>query len=108
MPTKARDQGYKPHQDHVTERGMNSLNHYNLVKILDAKAAVEKELEKLEKILAWQLTKVRNKKEVIDEARNEGRKVHFASLVDLCHLTNSELEPRYQKKEVEWYSEVTL
>ena len=51
----------------------------------------------LEKILAWQLTKVRNKKEVIDEARNKGRKVHFALLMDLCHLKNSELEPQYQK-----------
>ena len=36
-------------------------------------------------------------KEVIDEARNKGRKVHFASLMDLCHLKNSELEPQYQK-----------
>ena len=52
---------------------------------------------KLEKIPAWQLTKVRNKKEVIAEARNEGKTVHFASLVDLCHLKNSELEPQYQK-----------
>ena len=32
----------------------------------DAKAAVEKEWETLEKIPAWQLTKVTNKKEVID------------------------------------------
>ena len=45
--------------------------------------------EKLE-IPAWQLTKVRNKKEVIDGARNKGRKVHVASLMDLCHLKNSE------------------
>ena len=52
---------------------------------------------KLEKIPKWQLTKVRNKKEVIDEARNEGRKVHFASLMDLCHLKNSELEPKFRK-----------
>ena len=45
------------------------------------------------------LTKVRNKKEVIDETRNKGRKVqvHFSSLMDLCHLKNSELEPQYQK-----------
>ena len=35
---------------------------------------------------AWQLTKVRNKNEVIAEPRNEGRKVHFASLMELCHL----------------------
>ena len=58
---------------------------------------MEKELDKLEKIPAWQLLKVRNKKEVIDEARKKGRQVHFASLMDLCHLKNSELEPQYQK-----------
>ena len=34
---------------------------------------------------------------MIDEARTKGRKVHFASLMDLCHLKNSELELRYQK-----------
>ena len=27
----------------------------------------------------------------------KGRKVHFASLVDLCHLKNSESERQYQK-----------
>ena len=80
------------------------------VKIPDAKAAVEKEWEKLEKIPARQLTKVRNKHEVFAEARNEGRKVHFESSMDLCHLKNSELEPKFQKKKkkVELYSEVTL
>ena len=52
---------------------------------------------KLEKIPAWQLTKVRNKNEVIAEARSEGREVHFASLMDLCHLKKSELEPQFQK-----------
>ena len=58
---------------------------------------MEKEWEKLKKNPVWQLTKVRNKKEVIEEARNKGRTVHFASLMDLCHLKKSELEPRYQK-----------
>ena len=53
-------------------------------------------MENFEKKLAWQLTKVRNKKEVIDEARNKGRKVHLASLMDLCHLKNAELEPKFQ------------
>ena len=52
---------------------------------------------KLEKIPAWHLTKVRNKKKVINEARKEGRTVHFASSVDSCHLKNSELEPKFQK-----------
>ena len=37
------------------------------------------------------------RKKVIDEARNNGRKVHFASLMDISHLENSELEPQYQK-----------
>ena len=54
-------------------------------------------MEKIDKILAWQLTKVRNNKEVIAEARKRGRKVQFASLMDLCHLKNSELDPKFQK-----------
>ena len=55
------------------------------------------EREKLEKIPAWNLTKVRNKKEVINEARTKGIKVHFASLMDICHLKNAELEAKHQK-----------
>ena len=62
------------------------------MKIPTAKAAVDKEWEKLEKISAWNLTKVRSKKQVIDEARTSGAKVHFASLMDICHLKNAELE----------------
>ena len=50
-----------------------------------------------EKISAWNLTKVRSKKEVIDQARNKGAKVHFASLMDICHLKNAELEAKHQK-----------
>ena len=29
--------------------------------------------------------------------RNKGRQVHFASLMNICHLKNLELEPQYQK-----------
>ena len=60
------------HEDHIAGREDNSLQHYNLahkfipmlqaMKIPAAKAAVDKELEKLEKISAWNLTKVRSKK----------------------------------------------
>ena len=56
------------------------------MKIPAAKAAVDKEWRKLEKISAWNLTKVRSKKEVIDKARTKGAKVHFASLMDICHF----------------------
>ena len=62
------------------------LKHY---KIPAAKAAVDKEWEKLEKISAWNLTKVGSKKEVIDEARTTGANVHLASLMDICHLKKS-------------------
>ena len=61
------------------------------------KQSVDKEWEKLWKISAWDLTKVRSKKEVIDEARTKGAKVHFASLVDICHLKNAQLEAKHQK-----------
>ena len=75
------------HEDHIAGKGENSLQHYNLVhkfipkpqavKIPAAKAAVDKEWEKLEKISAWNLAKVKSKKKVIDEARMSGATVHF-------------------------------
>ena len=96
------------HEDHIAGKGRNSLQHYNLVhkfipvpqaiKIPAAKAAADKEREKLEKFCAWNLTKVRrSKKEVIDEARTSVAKVHFASLMDICHLKNAELEGKHRK-----------
>ena len=106
------------HEDHIAGKGDNSLQHYNLVhkfipmpqamKNPAAKAAVDKEWEKLEKISAWNLTEVRSKKEVIDEARMKGIKVLFASIMDICHLKNAELEAKHQKTKVELYSEVIL
>ena len=77
------------------------------MKIPAAKAAVDKECEKLEKISAWNLTKVRSKKEVIDEARTSGAKVHFASLMDICHLKKSmNWKQNTKNTKVELYSEV--
>ena len=64
------------------------------MKIPAAKAAVDKEWENLEKISAWNLTKVRSKKEVFDEAMTSGATVHFASLMDICLLKNAELEAK--------------
>ena len=51
----------------------------------------------MEKFSAWKLTKVKSKKQVIDEARMSGATVHFASLMDICHLKNAELEAKHQK-----------
>ena len=95
------------HEDHIAGKGENSLQHCNLVhkfmpmpqavKIPAAKAAVDKEWEKWERISAWNLTKVKSKKQVIDEARTSGAKVHFASLMDICHLKNAEWEAKHPK-----------
>ena len=68
-----------------------------VAKIPDAKAAVDEEWNKLETISAWQLNKVKSKKEVIQEAEKDTEKVHFATLVDICHIKNAELEPKFQK-----------
>ena len=42
-------------------------------------------------------SQVRNKSEAIDEARTKGAKAHVASLLDICHLKNTELEAKHQK-----------
>ena len=36
---------------------------------------------------------------MIDEARTAGATVHFASLMDICHLKNADLEAKHQKYE---------
>ena len=43
------------------------------------------------------MTRVKSKKQVIDEARMSGATVHFASLMDICHLKNPELGAKHQK-----------
>ena len=106
------------HEDHIAGKGNNSLQHYNLVrrfipmpqamKIPAAKAAVDKEWEKLEKISAWNLTKVRSKSEVIDEARTSGAKVHFASLMEKSHLNMLNWRHSTKNTKVVLYSEVIL
>ena len=95
------------HEDHIAGKGQNSLQHYNLVhKFIPMPQAIENSCSKSSggqgmretgKISAWNLTKVRSKKQVIDEARTSGAKVHFASLMDICHLKNAELEAKHQK-----------
>ena len=74
-----------------------------------AKTAVDKEWEKMEKISAWNLTKVRSKKEVIDEARTTGAKSSF-SITDGHMSSEKMLNWRQSTKNtnVELYSEVIL
>ena len=81
----------------ITNWFTNLFSMPQAMKIPAAKAAVDKEWAKLEKISAWDLTNVRSKKEVIDEARTKGANVDFASLMDICHLKNAELLTMHQK-----------
>ena len=61
------------------------------MKIQDAKAAVDEAWKKLKKTsLAWQLDKVGSQKEVILEAQSDKKKVHVATLMDICHLKNAQ------------------
>ena len=57
----------KNHEDHNAGKGDNLVHKFipmlQAMKIPAAKAAVEKEWDKLEKFSAWNLTKVRSKKE---------------------------------------------
>ena len=104
---RAESSQLKNHEDHIAGKGCTSMSHYNLVhkfipmpqamKSLDAKAAVDKEWKKLETIPAWDLGKVKSKKEVVLEEQRVKNKVHFATLMDICYLKNAELEPHLQK-----------
>ena len=85
------------HGDHIAGKGDKSLQYYNLVQkfipmpqamTIPAAKAADKEWKKLEKIPAWNLTKVKSKK---------GAKVQFASLMDICHLKNAELQAKHKK-----------
>ena len=66
------------------------------MKILDASPAFDKESDKVEKLPAWQVTKVKSKKEVIEKAQKEGRTVHVATMRNLCHLKKLEMEQQFK------------
>ena len=103
------------HEDHVAGKGDNSQQHQNLVhkfipmpqamKITAAKAAVDKEWEKLQKISAWNLTKVRSKKEVMKQGRR-AQKFISPHLMDTCHLKMLNWRQSTKSTKVELYSEV--
>ena len=109
---------HQDHEDHIARNGINSLNQYHPVhefivvprthENTRCNGSSGERMGNIGENTAWQLTKVRNKSEVIAEARNKGHTVHFASLMDLCHRKNSELEPKIKNTKVESYSEVTL
>ena len=84
----------------VCGKGLNSLS--NLVRKFSPKPRRMqqqrgKEWDKLKKLPAWQMANEKSKREVIQKAQKKHRTVHFATLMDICHLKNAELEPKFQK-----------
>ena len=79
-----------------------------LWKFRAAKAGVDKEWEKLEKISALNLTKVKSKKQVIDEARTSGATVHFASLMSYVIWKMLNWRQSTRNTKVELFSAVIL
>ena len=107
--TKAQVRGKKEEQIrtacevlHVADGSHVSMSYYDMVhkpipipkamKILDAKAALDKEWEDLQELPAGDKSKITSKKEMIRRAQLGSQKVHYAASMDLCHLQNSEFE----------------
>ena len=85
------------HEDHIAGKGENSLQHYNLVhnENSGSESSGGQGMGKIGENFG--VTRVKSKKQVIDEARMSGATVHFASLMDICHLKKAELEAKHQK-----------
>ena len=78
------------------------------MKMLAAKAAVDKEWEKLEKIPAWNLTKVRSTSEVIVGARTKGKSSFLPHWWTSVIWRMPNWSQSTTKTKVESYSEATL
>ena len=100
--------GHKPHQDHITARGMTSFTHCTVLftkfipmpqalKIPKAKESSGKSMGKTGENPGMAADESQKQERSDRSSKDQGRKVHCASLIDLCHLKNSELEPQFQK-----------
>ena len=93
-------------------KGFTSMTQYNLVhkcfpmtqamNIPDAEAAMDKEGKSSRQFPAWDFGKVKSKKHKRDK-----KKVHFASLMDTCHLKKCGVRTNRSIK-AEWCSGRTL
>ena len=91
----------RAHQERVAPRGHASPEWLACVhtpvpigkalKIPKAREALDTEWDKLERKKAWDVTRVAPRAKVIRDAKARGVSVHFGSLMDLCHLKNSQM-----------------
>ena len=86
------------HEDHIAESGFNSLTHkFILMPLSDENFRLRKQQWKRngrssKRFQPGSWTKLRAKKGIILEARRDKKKVHFATLIDICHLKNAEFD----------------
>ena len=67
------------------------------MKILDEKAAVNQEWEKLENSCVADGQREEQERCFLEAQKKRKKTVHFATLTDICHHKNVELEPKHQK-----------
>ena len=89
------------HNEKFTRSGSTSYDSYVMVhapiksdkamQIPEAKAAIQKEWDKLHMKRTWLIETVQELDDVKNKAAKEKRKVHFGTLMPLCHQKNSEL-----------------
>ena len=97
----------RPHQSRIAGAGSVSEEYFAMVhkpipinkalQIPEAKAALDKEWNKLKDKKAWLVETVSEKRDIQEKAKREGKKVHFGALMDLCHLKHAELAAEFQK-----------
>ena len=97
---------HKHHEDHITAGGVNSITHYSFVhKFIPDASSIKNtrckgssgERKGKTGENSGMAADASQKQRGDRWSKDKGRKVHFSSLMDLCHLKNSELEPQYQK-----------
>ena len=90
------------HEDHIAGQGFNSMTHCDLVhKFILVPQAIEIPDGKLEKIPAWNLDKVKSKKELILEAQKDQKESPLCTLMDICQLKNRSWNQHFRSTKAE-------
>ena len=76
------------HEDHVADRGVHFVPINQAMNISATETAVDKEWEYFTNRPVWDTSKVESEHDVIKEAIANHRQAHFATLMDLCHLSS--------------------
>ena len=97
----------RKHQCHIAQQGYVSMTPDSLVhklipilqtmNVAEARAALDKEWGTCKCSLPGMKQRFLSKHEVIRQAKKGGKQAHFATLMDSCHLKNSELDKTFGK-----------